>query len=123
MTDQRKINVQHTFRKVHVSPDRLPEDIILFRAPVILDGSGSYKRLPHQVQWANLQEGDAVIAMVLGDGPSGQAILDLFQFWNVLSIDDDVFEIEVNNIAGMAGDGVYVYNQIAALVGLPPETP
>ena len=123
MTEERTIDVEHTLRKVWVSPDRLPSDIILFRAPVILDGSGSYKRLPHQIQWSNLQEGDAVIAMVLGDGPSGQAILDLLQFWTVLSINDDVFEIEVNNIVGMAGDGVYVYNQIAALVGLPPETP
>jgi hypothetical protein len=98
-------------------------DILLFRAPVVRDGSGTYKRLPHQIEWEHLQEGDAVIAMVIGDGPSGQKVIHLLQFWSILKVEDDSFEVEINNIVGMAGYGDYVYNQISALVGMPPDLP
>ena len=118
---ERAITVEHTLYKCVVGPNNCANGIILFRAPVVLDGSGTYKRLPHQVQWQHLQEGDAVIAIDIGEGPSGQKVLDVMQFWRVLrKEDDESFEVEVNNIVGMAGFGDYVYNQIARLVDLPP---
>lgn len=46
------------------------DDVILFRAPVVLDGSGTYKRLPHQIRWEHVQPGDAIIAISIDDGPS-----------------------------------------------------
>jgi hypothetical protein len=119
MVETRKITVEHELIKCGVGPDNCGSDIILFRAPVVRDGSGTYKRLPHQVDWRHLQEGDAVI----GEGPSGQQVLHVLQFWQVvLKEDDNVFTVEINNIVGMAGYGDYVYNQIAALVGLPPDS-
>jgi hypothetical protein len=76
--------------------------------------------MPHQVGWEHLQEDDAVIAVDFHDGPSGQKVLHTLQFWRIVSREDeDTFTVEVNNIVGMAGDGDYVYSQIAALVGLP----
>ena len=121
MSDDRIITTEHSLVECAVGPDNCGSDILLFRAPVILDGSGSYKRLPHQVDWSHLQEGDAVIAITFHDGPSSQKVLDVLQFWNVLRRDgQDTLIVSVNNVVGMAGDGQYVYDRIAALAGLPP---
>lgn len=123
VTDKRTFSVEHTFTTCWVGPLNCGNDILLFRAPVVRDGSGTYKRLPHQVEWKHLQKDDVVIAMELGDGPSGQKVLDVLQFWRVLRKEgEDECEVEVNNVVGMSGDGDYVYNQMAALVDLDPES-
>ena len=91
--------------------------------PVLRDGSGSYKRLPHQVQWEHLQVGDLLVAVRIGDGPSGQSVLDILQFWAVLRIEGDSFEVEINNVVGMSGGGDYVYRKMAELVDFADEEP
>ena len=122
MSDPRIITPEHELIRCAVGPNNVGPDVLLFRAPVIRDGSGSYKRLPHQIQWEHVQVDDAIIAVSLRDGPSGQKIMDILQFWSVVDQEDEeTFWVEVNNVVGMAGDGEYVYNRIASLVGLPPN--
>ncbi len=122
MVEPRRITTEHELIKCAVGPNNCGRDILLFRAPVVRDGSGSYKRLPHQIQWEHIQVGDAIIALSLSKGPSAQEIIDILQFWNVVGQEDEeTYWVEVNNVAGMAGDGEYIYNRIAALVGLPPN--
>ena len=119
--NRKTIAPEHELIKCAVGPNNVGADVLLFRAPVIRDGSGSYKRLPHQIQWEHVQIGDAIIALATHCGPAGQKIIDLLQFWNVVDQEDEVtFWVEINNIVGMAGDGEYVYNRIASMVGLPP---
>ena len=96
-------------------------DVMLFRAPVVLDGSGSYKRFLHQVQWEHIQEGDALFAISI-DNDIDPPIIDILQFWRVIrKEDDESFTVQVNNIVGMAANGQQVYERMAALVELPPD--
>jgi hypothetical protein len=120
MSDDRIITTEHRLVECQVGPSNCGDDLLLFRAPVVRDGSGTYKRLPHQVSWEHIQEGDAIIAISLHRGPSGQEVIDILQFWNILRREDEeTFSVAINNVVGMAGDGEYVYNRIASLVGLP----
>jgi hypothetical protein len=121
--DDRTIKAEHKLVRCTVGPDNCGDTIILFRAPVVRDGSGTYKRMPHQIQWQHLQEDDSVIAVDFHDGPSGQKVLHILQFWHVIRREeDDMFTVDVNNIVGMSADGDYVFKQIGALLGLPQDS-
>ena len=122
MTNKRNISVDHELIECAVGPDNCDPNLLLFRAPVILDASGYHKRLPHLIDWAHVQVGDALIALSLDQVGSGTKIIDILQFWQVLRKEgEDAFWVAVNNVVGMAGDGRYVYNRIASLVDLPLE--
>lgn len=117
-----EITATHKLWDCQVGPDNCGDTIVLFRAPVLRDGSGSYKRLPHEVQWKHLQEGDLVIAMDFHSGPSEQRVLAILQFWQVVEkVDDETFRVLVNNVAGMSGDGDFVYRRMAEMVGAKVE--
>lgn len=122
MSERRTITAEHELIECSVGPDNCG-DILIFRAPVILDGSGYHKRLPHLIDWAHVQVGDALIVISFHEVASGTKIIDILQFWQVLrQEDEETFRVAVNNVVGMAGDGKYVYNKIAALVDLPLES-
>lgn len=116
---------EHKLYECWVSPSSNATDVRLFRAPIINDGSGDYRRLPHEITWNDLSVGDVVLAIQIGEIPSkGTNVIDVLQFWHVLERRaDDEFRIRVNNLVGMAGDGEYVYDRMAGLLGLPPCSP
>ena len=123
MTDHRTITAEQELIECSIGPGNCGKEISLFRAPVILDGSGYYKRLPHQIDWEHVQVGDAIIALSMHKGHSGREVIDILQFWHVLKQEDEgTFRVAVNNVVGMAGDGKYVYNRIAAMVDLPLQS-
>jgi hypothetical protein len=115
------VTVEHELVECTVGPMNVGEDVMLFRAPVVLDGSGTHKRLPQQVQWEHIQEGDAIFAIAI-DASFDSPIIDTLQFWRVIRKDDEEsFTVQVNNIVGMGANGQQVYEQMAILVGLPSD--
>lgn len=99
----------------------LPEGVRLFRVPIVMDGSGDSRRLPHEIAWEDISVGDLLIAVSI-QVAAVHSLIDILQVWHVLRRESDGFVIRMNNFVGMAGDGEYVYDRIAGLVGLPPFT-
>jgi hypothetical protein len=99
------------------------EGIKMFRAPKVLDGSGSDQWLPHRVEWRDLKVGDLVIALLTKTLAADTEVMFVLQFWRVLEVADEgeSVHVEINNIVGAAADGEYVYDRIAGLVGAPPS--
>lgn len=120
-SERRTITVEHELAECTVGPMNVPDDVMLFRAPVVLDGSGTHKRLPQQVRWEHIQEGDAIFAIAI-DSSFDSPIIDTLQFWHVVrKEDEECFTVMVNNIVGMGAFGNHIYASMAKLVGLPPD--
>lgn len=94
----------------------------LFRAPTVLDGSGTHKRLPHEVGWDDPREGDLVVAVQIEEVGPTATVIAVLQFWHVLEARDGEARVLVNNLVGSAGDAESVYDRLAGLVGMPPST-
>ena len=122
MAKEQVCHTEHILWDCWVGPDNT-EGTKLFRAPTVLDGSGTHKRLPHRVQWGDLKVGDLVIALLTDTVASGPDVLFVLQFWRVLEVEEggDSVRVAINNIVGSAADGEYVYDRIAGLVGAPPS--
>lgn len=119
--DGQTITVTHKLRECEVGPHNLP-DVVLYRAPVIRDASGTYKRFPQQVDWPHLQVGDILIAIETQSLKPTVNLLVELQIWHVLEkIDEGTFRVAVNNISGMGADGDSIYRRMADLVGVTPE--
>ena len=124
MPERRKNRVSHTEHEIWdcwVGPANAP-DVRLFRSPTVLDGSGTYERLPHEIRWTDAKKGDVILALLIDERDDIPTTVDVLQFWHVLEVDDDTLHVEVNNIVGSAADGEYVYDRFAGLLGLPPGT-
>jgi hypothetical protein len=122
MAEERACHTEHMLWKCWVGPHNT-EGTKLFRAPAVLDGSGTHRRLPHQVGWGDLKVGDLVIALLIDTAGSGPEVIFVLQFWRVLEVEEerDSVRVEINNIVGSAADGEFVYDRIAGLVGAPPS--
>src|SRR5690349_19184492 len=98
-------------------------DVQLFRAPTVHDGSGTHLRLPHQISWRDLKKDDIVVALLTEGLDDSTRVITTLQFWHVLDANDGEATVLVNNIVGSAGDGAFVYDRLAGLVGRPPSSP
>lgn len=86
-----------------VGPMNVPNEFRKFRAPVVLDASGSVKRLPEEVEWHHIQEGDLLIVLCIGDRPSGGFVLDDLEFWKVTAKNaEDEFEVLYTRFVGFS---------------------
>lgn len=86
-----------------------------FRAPVVLDASGSIKRLPEEIQWKHIQEGDLLIVLTIGDRPSGGNVLDQLEFWKVLKqTAHEEFDVLINRFVGFSS-GQYIHDRLNEL--------
>lgn len=121
-SDRRVAHTEHILFECWVSDSNAP-DIHLFRAPTVLDGRGTHKRLPHKVAWRDLSPDDKIIALKIDSVGSGIEVLSILQFWHVLEVREGEARAMVNNIVGSSGDGEYVYDSLAGLLGLQPSTP
>jgi hypothetical protein len=97
-------------------------NVRLFRAPTVLDGSGTHKRLPHEVTWEDLRRKDVVVALQEEVLSSGKCVIAVLQLWDVLEARNGEARVLVNNLVGSAADGEFVYDRLAGLVGRPPST-
>ncbi len=99
----------------------MPDEILKFRAPVILDSSGSHKRLPEQVEWEHIQIGDFIMAIAMTDHASGGKILDYLDFWHVIDKPAvDEFEVRIHRVCGYSS-GQYVYDRFVEMFASDPE--
>lgn len=123
MAKEHACHTEHILWECWVGPHNA-EETKLFRAPTVLDGSGTHRRLPHRVSWGELTVGDLVIALLSDTVPSGPKVMFILQFWRVIEVEEggDSVRVVVNNIVGSAADGEFVYDRIAGLVGAPPST-
>ena len=120
-SDKRIAHTEHILFECWVSDSNAP-DVHLFRAPTVLNGSGTHERLPHKVNWKDLCTGDKIIAIQIDSVGSGIEVLSILQLWHVLEVVEGEARVMVNNIVGSGGDGEYVYDRLAGLLGLPPST-
>lgn len=104
-----------------VGPLNAP-DVRLFRSPTVLDGSGTYRRLPHEITWTDAKKGDVILALLLDERGNGPATVKLLQFWHVIEVDDDTLDVEFNNLVGAGADGEEIYDRFVGMLGLPPGT-
>jgi hypothetical protein len=118
---RRGVHTEHILFECSVGPDNA-DGVQLFRAPTVLDGSGTHQRLPHSITWEDMRSGDRIVAIRFVDLGNGVRVIDILQFWHVLEKGEggDTFRVEINNIVGGGGDGEFVYDRIAGLLGLPP---
>jgi len=99
----------------NVGPNNIPEGCRLFRAPVVLDASGSIKRLPEEVEWKHVQAGDLLIVIGFGDRPSGGHVLDQLMFMKVISNPaEDEFEVQYDRFVGY-GSGQMIHDRLNEL--------
>ena len=105
-----------TVGSCNVYPDM---NLTLFRAPVVLESSGSFKSYPHVVEWKHLQRGDLVIAIAVHN----ENTMHNCQLWHVLAADTEncEFEVEVLNICGLGNFGGNIYERMANLMGVDPD--
>ena len=121
MDEPRKNEVAHTehvLRFANVGPNNAP-DIRLYRAPTVMDGSGTHLRLPHRVQWDDLRAGDIVIALQIGDMNGNSEAVDILEFWRVISAGSGEAEVMVNHLVGFT-NGEVAYDSLAGMVGADP---
>ncbi len=98
-----------------VSPSNVPDTFRKFRAPVVLDASGSIKRLPEEVDWCHIQEGDLLIVLCIGDRPSGGFVLDDLEFWKVTAkTAEDEFDVLYTRFVGFSS-GQSVHDRLNEL--------
>jgi hypothetical protein len=117
----RPVHTEHVLFECVVSASNAP-DVRLFRAPTVHNASGTHKRLPHEVTWDDLRQEDLILALQIEELGNGIRIVSILQFWHVLEAKDGEARVMVNNIVGSAGDGEFVYDRLAGLVGMPPST-
>ena len=85
---RRVCHTEHDIWDCWVGPDNA-RYVRLFGAPTVLDGSGTYKRLPHEVKWTDVRKGDVVLALMLDEEDGDTTTIDVLQFWHVLEVDED----------------------------------
>ena len=114
------VHTEHLLFECTVS-DLNAGDLRLFRAPTVHDGSGTYKRLPHEITLNDLRADDMVVALHINERGNEKTTISNLQFWRVLEAQHGEARILVNNLVGSSGDGEYVYDRLAGMVGLPPS--
>jgi hypothetical protein len=78
--------------------------------------------MPHEIAWADVREGDIVLAVAIDESERFPATISCLQFWHVLEVEEDLLHIEVNSLVGSSADGENIYDRFAGLLGLPPGT-
>lgn len=117
----RPVHTEHVLFECAVSEINVDSSVMLFRAPTVHDGSGTHKRLPHRIRLDEVQEGDSLIVIDIDRVGEAEIITEL-QFWDVRTKNPDgSLVVHVNNIVGSSGDGEYVYDRIAGLLGKAPS--
>lgn len=119
-----KVKSEYDLHECWVNRASHGQGLQLFRAPIINDGSGDYRRLPHKITWEDLSVGDLVFVIGIHSFPDRAEVIDTLQFWHVLEREgEEDFRIRINNFVGMAADGEFVYDRMAEMLGLPPCSP
>src|SRR5262245_35386919 len=110
MMEEREIETQSKLYRAKVGPSNAP-DLLLFRAPTILDASGYHKRLPHQIDWQHVQMGDLLIAIEM-DQRGGALTIHSLRIMDVVDqLDKETFDVWFTDIVITGASGATVYNR------------
>src|SRR5689334_10684980 len=125
MSKKTAVHTEYMLHECVMCPTDDEETPRLFRAPTVHDGSGTHKRLPHEIRWDEAQVGDVLLALLTDemereDGGTMEVMFTL-QVWRVLKVNGEELTVLVKNLVGMAADGEFVYDRLAGLVGAPPS--
>jgi hypothetical protein len=121
MSDETKdIETRHSLYSAVFVDDHVRDGMILFRAPTVLDNSGTHKRLPEEIAFEHIQEGDSLIVMQINERSSGLRTLDSLRFIDVVRKEgSDAFEVLINDIVPPGSSGKIVFDRMADMLGKP----
>ena len=122
MDNQKKeIETRHSLYSAGLVSDHIGDDMVIFRAPTILDGSGYHKRLPEEVKFEHIQVGDSLIIVSIYARPSGMRTLELLRFVDVVGVSEygDEYEVFINDIVPPGSTGKQVFDRMADMLGKP----
>ena len=111
MNNSQSVHTEHVLLRFTISDNNV-FGLKLYRAPTDMGSSGTKNRLPNEVDFSDLLADDIIVAVKIES-----RILEVLQFWRVISRDNDEIVVMVNNIIGSGYCGEFVFDRMAGLAG------